>query len=301
MVREIAHTGLDMSDGELVIHEGAEAFARAVRPLLEQDEAANGLMLGVLAAIEAEPPPAAAFMAKARQDGQAVAAALFRDLNLIVTRGITPFAGELCRELQSRRVDPPGVIGPAEEAEAIAEAWADARGCRRTPGMAQGLYRLERVVPPEGVPGRMRVMAAQDIPLVSEWLQGFHRDALPHEAFLADEARRNAETRVARGLTHLWEVDGRPVAMAALTRPTAHGITINAVYTPPALRRRGYATALVAALSAEGLRRGKRFCMLYTDLGNPTSNSIYRKVGYTWVMQSALHRFDYGTVEPPIG
>ena len=28
------------------------------------------------------------------------------------------------------------------------------------------------------------------------------------------------------------------------------------------------------------LRSGRRFCCLYTDRANPTSNSIYAKVGY---------------------
>ena len=52
------------------------------------------------------------------------------------------------------------------------------------------------------------------------------------------------------------------------------------VYTPPALRRRGFASALVAAVSAVGLASGKEVCVLYTDLANPTSNSIYQKIGY---------------------
>jgi uncharacterized protein len=52
------------------------------------------------------------------------------------------------------------------------------------------------------------------------------------------------------------------------------------VYTPPALCRRGYASACVAALSARLLTEGRRLCFLYTDLANPTSNAIYQKIGY---------------------
>jgi predicted acetyltransferase len=58
-------------------------------------------------------------------------------------------------------------------------------------------------------------------------------------------------------------------------------------------RRHGYATALVAALSAEGLGRGKEFCILYTDLMNATSNSIYQKIGYEPLSDWRNYRFRY--------
>jgi predicted GNAT family acetyltransferase len=62
---------------------------------------------------------------------------------------------------------------------------------------------------------------------------------------------------------------------------------VNAVYTPPEQRRKGYATAAVAALSGMLLAAGKDFCCLYTDVANPTSNSIYRKIGYRPVREDA--------------
>ena len=57
------------------------------------------------------------------------------------------------------------------------------------------------------------------------------------------------------------------------------------MYTPPELRGRGYATALTAELSQRLLdgrlfEGGRRFCFLYTDLANPTSNAIYERIGY---------------------
>jgi predicted GNAT family acetyltransferase len=36
----------------------------------------------------------------------------------------------------------------------------------------------------------------------------------------------------------------------------------------------------VAALSQLLLHRGFELCVLYTDLSNPTSNSIYTRIGY---------------------
>jgi predicted GNAT family acetyltransferase len=62
------------------------------------------------------------------------------------------------------------------------------------------------------------------------------------------------------------------------------------VYTPPKLRQHGYAGACVGAMSAELVARGLR-CILYTDLANPTSNSIYRKLGYEAVAELVRYRF----------
>ena len=83
----------------------------------------------------------------------------------------------------------------------------------------------------------------------------------------------------------LWE-DGAQVSFAAYGGPTPNGIRIGPVYTPPKLRGRGYATALVADLSQRLLDEGRRYCFLYTDLANPTSNAIYERIGYVRVGES---------------
>jgi predicted GNAT family acetyltransferase len=64
------------------------------------------------------------------------------------------------------------------------------------------------------------------------------------------------------------------------------------VYTPPEKRNRGYASSLVAALSQHLLDGGRKFCFLYTDLANPTSNKIYRALGYEHVGDSVQIFFD---------
>ena len=89
----------------------------------------------------------------------------------------------------------------------------------------------------------------------------------------------------------VWD-NGQPVAMAAKVRPTRNGMTISLVYTPPEQRRHGYATACVAALSQQLLDEGWQFCTLFTDLANPTSNSIYQKIGYQPVADFNDYLFD---------
>jgi predicted GNAT family acetyltransferase len=78
---------------------------------------------------------------------------------------------------------------------------------------------------------------------------------------------------------YCWD-DGGPVTICATPGGTGRVARINLVYTPPHVRGRGYATAAVSALTQQLLNDGHRYCCLYTDLANPTSNSIYARIGY---------------------
>lgn len=175
----------------------------------------------------------------------------------------------------------PAVLGPAPVAEEVAAAWVRARGGGWRPGMEQGVYRLDEVKAPIGIPGAMRAAHAEDLALAVKWGEGFARDAGVQFA-----TNREAVTRwIDREALHLWEVDGVPVSIAVAQGRTPRGIRIGYVYTPPEQRNRGYASALVAALSRKMLDSGVGFCVLYTDLANPTSNAIYRRVGYELIQK----------------
>jgi predicted GNAT family acetyltransferase len=67
---------------------------------------------------------------------------------------------------------------------------------------------------------------------------------------------------------------------------------VSFVYTPPYFRCKGYATSCVAGLSRMLLKEGFTKCVLYTDLANPTSNSIYRKIGYRPICDSLEIKFE---------
>jgi predicted GNAT family acetyltransferase len=65
---------------------------------------------------------------------------------------------------------------------------------------------------------------------------------------------------------------------------------IGPVYTPGAERRRGFAAACVSWVSRELLEAGNG-CVLYTDLANPTSNSVYRALGYRAISELVRYEF----------
>ena len=160
--------------------------------------------------------------------------------------------------------------------------------------MRQGVYALERVEELPPVPGSARVATTDDYDLVLTWWIAFGDEVL-HEG---GPGRANAEQNVRHRLGSptggflLWEDGGETVSFAGFGGPTPNGIRVGPVYTPLELRGRGYATALTADLSRRLLDGrlfdgGRRFCFLYTDLANPTSNAIYERIGYRKIAESA--------------
>jgi hypothetical protein len=156
--------------------------------------------------------------------------------------------------------------------------WANATGAKYKAGMRQRLYELRTVIPAQTAPGALRLASENDLDLVARWIGEFSTEALPGGDMA--KSRESAASRIALRDVYLWE-SMQPVSMAATTRPTTNGIGISLVYTPPGLRGKGYASACVAALSQRLLDSGRKFCCLFTDLSNPTSNHIYQSIGYT--------------------
>lgn len=188
--------------------------------------------------------------------------------------------------IASSGVDLPGVIGDAETAARFAGRWTDSRRAAARPIMGQRLYELTDLTEPTGVAGHLRIATEDDVPLLVEWMHGFNEDAGER----GQDPALMVPVRVAAGQFHVWADDGEPVSTAAVTAPMAGVTRVQAVYTPPARRGRGYAGATVGALSRRQLDEGLR-CILYTDLGNPTSNSVYRRLGYRAVAELLRYEF----------
>jgi predicted GNAT family acetyltransferase len=183
----------------------------------------------------------------------------------------------------------PGVSGEKELADMFAHLWCKKCSTKITYTMEQRLFRLEKVNNVPISPGKMRVATMADKELVVKWSHAFSIDVERGGSWNAPEP--DITPRIAYGFVFLWE-DDDPVSMAMIGAPTDKGMSINHVYTPPELRGKGYATSCVAELSRHILQSGKEFCILNTDLANPTSNSIYKKIGYVEVEDAVYHAFE---------
>ncbi|HTQ47653.1 MAG TPA: GNAT family N-acetyltransferase [Polyangiaceae bacterium] len=275
----------------VVEHPSAAALLAHAGSMLERSEAENGLVLGLLASPPATMTADPTWVSVDGAEGPIAVAMRTPPFNLLLALAPANAIEALVDALVARSAELPGVTGPAQPARVFAERWARACGVTATVTMEQGLYQLSKVAPPDPVaPGALRLAGTDDVDLVASWMAGFGGDArLPaHER---EALRKSAAARVASAGLFMWEHEGAPVSMASLQGATRHGIRVSFVYTPPELRGRGYASACVAAVSDRALASGKRFCTLYTDLANPTSNSIYQRLGYRRIGESAMIAF----------
>ena len=174
----------------------------------------------------------------------------------------------------------PGVNGPRANAEALAQAWVRHTGGTISELMSTRLFRLGELAPP-AASGRPRDATEQDVELLAGWREDFEREATGRRR----EPEGASVVAVRRLLDMgdsalIWEDDGHAVASAFASTPIGGMSRVGPVYTPPAHRGRGYGSAVTAAVSQRARDAGARDVILFTDLANPTSNSIYQKIGY---------------------
>jgi len=272
-------------------------FLNAAEPLLLADEARNNLVLGIAGTLRDHPGVYDERRLWIVLDGRGrVAAAALQTppYNLVLAGPASEDALEaLIDGLHRASVELPGVTAAVPEALAFATRWGARRNVRARRRMAQRIHRLEALRQVEGVAGHARHATETDRALVVEWVAAFAAEVAREDA-PAHEAERVVDAGLRRGAGGftIWEDDGAPVSLAGWGGRTPNGVRIGPVYTPPAHRRRGYGSAVTAAVTAEQLASGRTFCFLYTDQANPTSNRIYASLGYEPVCDAVDVAFD---------
>lgn len=271
-------------------YDDPKSFCDSVLPLLLQNEAENNLMIGVSLGLAGgsrysdEPP----LMLTIEHQGHVFAAALRTPpYNLQLTRMDQPQIKFLADSLNASNIALPGVIGPKETADAFAAYWASGINLRVVPEKGLGVYQLDQVIPPPQVPGRTEMATPADMDLVEQWIHDFQVCI----GETREDPHKVASDTIKTERCWLWK-NPDPVSMVICSSPTPNGIRISCVYTPQEHRGRGYASANVAALSQRLLDGGREFCFLFTDLANPTSNSVYQKIGYRRVCDFASVGFE---------
>ena len=198
-------------------------------------------------------------------------------------------AADLAEALAGRGRQLPGVNAEQGDAEAFAAAWSRLTGATWREFRRSRLFRLEQLVAPDpSPPGAGRVATAADRELLESWLAAFRQEL----ADLGGPGAGMIEDRISHGGLTLWEAGGAAVSLAGSTRPVEGVIRLGPVYTPPEQRGRGYGGAVTAAVSRAALDAGAAHVVLFTDLANPTSNALYRRLGYRPVEGRLVLKFE---------
>ncbi|MBD1223447.1 GNAT family N-acetyltransferase [Virgibacillus halodenitrificans] len=267
-------------------------YAKKVESLLLHKEACNNLMLGLidrilknrsdchLGLVENDKGAIYAFMQTPPHNW------ILADVENVDKSVVQ----EIVRFLNNTDMDIPGVLGPDLYASYFVKEWKAITGKKANIHMNELIYQLDEVkITP--ISGGMLVPATEkQYNLLVKWLICFGQEA--NEDITKSYAETLARSFIKNQSAYLWKKNGRFVSMANRSRTTKHGATINAVYTPDAYKRNGYATDLVASLSTQFLEEGYQFCSLYTDKSNSTSNHIYQMIGYYEVGSSTVYSME---------
>ena len=223
-------------------------------------------------------------------DGRIAAALLHTPpYPVLVTALPVGSARPLAEALIARRREVRGVNSEEGNAVAFAAVWAALTGAVAEEFLRSQLYWLGRLRSPEPPPaGAARVATDADRDLLGRWLAAFSDE-------IADDAGRDGDEfvddRLSYGGLTIWESGGVPVALAGVHRPVAGTARVGPVYTPPENRRQGYGGAATAAVSRAALDSGASDVVLFTDQANPTSNALYRRLGFDPVEERVVLHF----------
>jgi len=266
-------------------------YQRTVRDLFSSDPERNTVLASVLATLVrvgptayGSDPPVLGWW----PTGGRVRAAVLRTPPhaMLITALPDESAAELAQALADRGIALPGINGAQQDTAALARAWRDVTGVGGQVTQRQRLYRLAELSPPDPAPdGAAKVATPADAAVAQQWFADFSAETGTGSpgGLVAD--------RLANGQLMLWEVDGEPTSIAGITGVVAGTARVGPVYTPPAVRGRGYGAAVTAAITELAKARGASSVVLFTDLANPTSNSLYIRLGYEPVEDRALLMF----------
>lgn len=261
-------------------HLDPPAFLEAAEEFLVRNEAENSMMLGVrgVSGSRAVKFGEDCYLATV-EDSDAVVACAVRTppFGLIITRAEVASLRCLVEDVADKYQRLPAVLGPEPAVSTFAELWSQRTGAGARPLMRMRLFVARKVRPLAVQPaGALRVAEEADLPTVTPWMAAFHQEARTGSP--RDPVQIVQEDIVNRRL-FVWD-NGAAVSMATWAGRTDRSVRVGIAYTPPEHRRRGYASACVAALTQRLLDAGVEFCCINTDLTNPTTNKIYPAIGY---------------------
>lgn len=266
-------------------HFNINTYLEETLEYLQQNESLNNLMLGICNRMRNTPDfYSDVYMATVKENDELVLAAL-----MTVPQKLVIFSNKndcdkaidfLVKDLLSENIYIPGVIGPKELAKRTCEIWSKYAECKVKLDMNMRVYELREVNKKVIGEGTLRLATGKDIDLAAHWMYEFIIETGVDTPTSIEECCAAINNRIENKTLFLLEHEGKVVSMAGKSRPTENGGTVSLVYTPKELRGKGYATSCVGLLSQKLLDEGYKFCSLFTDLSNTTSNSIYMKIGY---------------------
>ncbi len=163
----------------------------------------------------------------------------------------------------------PGVNGDAATAASFAGQWSERCKSAAIPFQGTRLYELLELGEVPRTEGHLRQAGPRDRSLMILWTRAFQDEI--------GESANDTELRVDRGLATgqiwLWDQNGETTSMAVSREPAQGVVRLSGSIRHP--RSENKATRQPAFMLCRNIFAAVGIGILYTDLGNPASNSIY--------------------------
>jgi GNAT superfamily N-acetyltransferase len=178
-----------------------------------------------------------------------------------------------------------GILGPSADAQTVMHHFGLTSSCYAT-NHDETLYRLEldelkRAMPPLADSYQVVDAAKIDRATLLRWMRDYEMEALGMQESPSLDGRVAARVVTALEDRSWWVlmVEGEPVALAGFNARLPDSVQLGPVWTPPRLRKQGYARLLVARCLLAARVRGCKVAVLFTN--NPAAARAYEAVGFT--------------------
>ena len=238
--------------------------------------------------------------AGARDAGGAIVAVAAHCPNgVLLVQGLAAAIGDVARAAVARTGrDVSGFSGP-HACVAAARAALDLGTRRARLDTCDDLFALALAdlrVPPALGDGSLtfRRAAPDDAETIAHWGEAYAVETLgaAPTPVTADRITRTREY-LATSVGHFLLLAGdTPAATMRFTATLPDCVQIGGVYTPPSLRGRGHARAVVAGALLEARAVGASRSILFTERSNAPARAAYLSLGYTIVGDYGLVFFD---------
>jgi predicted GNAT family acetyltransferase len=289
----------NMGNMKITYHSDISMFTNLVDSFLQQNEAENNLLFGILSRLknnihtysDTEKP---VFITVSKNNKVELVSIRTPPHNQLLSyTDKLNTINFLVEELSKIASDLPGIMGFKAGALRFAQRWVLKNNISYKLDMHERIYQLDKVNKETLGPNHFSLAIPDEKKLLLNYLEAFIKEALPKTS--PEEIKRSQkrlELAIENQKVYVLKIKEKIVSMVQRAGETPNGQTINMVYTPPAERRKGYATETVAKVSQKILHEGKKYCFLFTDLTNPTSNKIYQTIGYKPVIDMDVYLFE---------
>lgn len=179
-----------------------------------------------------------------------------------------------------------GLIGPLEQVRIVEETLA-LKPSNIQLDEPEKLYslRLAQLIEPETLHSgkvRGRLMQPDDLELVTKWRIAYSLETLGEQDTpeLHERCRASIERSLKDKTTWLLEDRGKPVACSSFNAVIKEAVQVGGVWTPPALRKRGYGRAVVAASLLDARAESIEHAVLFTGEHNIAAQKAYTALGF---------------------